>query len=165
MTLLGLQPGHDTDDLGILRDRVFVVERAARLLVVVPLQIHAVVDQADGHALATLVTDLLLDCPGHDNQPIHQRRQLAQCLAVVDAADAARMNRRDHGRPLAAFLTQQQGGKGPYHLGAVHVVVDNLRLDWREQFGQRLGSGSIVRLVDHVDLDACLLQASNAAAV
>jgi len=52
------------------------MERAARLLVVVALQVHSVVDQADRRTDPTLVPHLPLDGLGDHDQAIHQRGQL-----------------------------------------------------------------------------------------
>jgi hypothetical protein len=47
------------------------------------------------------------------------------------------MDGRDDGRALAALLAEQQRGAGAHDLGPEHVVVDDLRLERREQLGQR----------------------------
>ena len=166
VALLGLQASHDADDRRASGDRVVLVERAARLLVVVALQVDAVVDQADRRAGAALVADLLLDRLRDDDQPIHQRRQLAQGLAVVGAADAARMDGRDHGRPAAALLSEQQRGPGADHLGPDTCGCGRSPARTApSSLGQRLdgqpSSGSSMT----ADVDAGLLQPADAAAV
>ena len=165
VALLRLESSHDAHDRGLGIDVVILVQRAAGLLMVVALQVDAVVDEADGRAPAPFVGDLLLDGLRDDDQTIHQRRELTECFAVLGAADAARMHRRNDHRAAAALLTEMEGGLGADDLGPEHVVVDDLGLEIAELLGQRQDGHPIVRLVDHRRFDARLLQPADAAAV
>src|SRR6185295_697892 len=61
VALLRLEPGDDANDLRARLHPVFLGQRAARLLVVVALEVDPVVDQSDGRAGSMLGGDLALD--------------------------------------------------------------------------------------------------------
>src|SRR6185369_7334101 len=76
VALLRLEPRDDADDLGPRLHPVFLGERAARLLVVVALEVDAVIDQADRDGGATLVDQLRLAGLGDGDEPIEVWCQL-----------------------------------------------------------------------------------------
>ena len=75
MALLRFESGDDTDDLGAWLHAEVLTERAARLLVVVAVEIDAVVDEADRRKAAAFLRDLLDDGLGHGHQPVDVRRE------------------------------------------------------------------------------------------
>ena len=73
-------------------------------------------------------------------EPIHRRRQPAQERAILVAAHAARVDGAHDERPRQSLLADCQGRASADDLGAVHVVVNDLRRPGAEQlddFGQR----------------------------
>ena len=154
MALLGLQPGDDTDDLRAGFHAVLVGERAARLLVVVPVEVHAVVDERDRGRVAALVEELAFDGPRDRDELVHVRRELAQDVLVRLVPDAAGVDRADEVRPAMADLLEGQDGPRGDGLGAVHVGVDDVRPDLAQVRGQRADGDRVVHLVDDEDGDA-----------
>ena len=75
------------------------------------------------------------------------------------------MHGRDDGRALAALLAEQQRRTRADDLGAIHVVVDDLRLERARRVGQRPNGQPVVGLVYDRHVDAGLLQPPDAAAV
>ena len=80
MALLGLESRDDADDLRARLHAVFLGQRAARLLVVVAVEVDAVVDEPDRDGRPLLVDELVLDRARDGDQPVHVRRQVAQEL-------------------------------------------------------------------------------------
>jgi hypothetical protein len=83
MPLLGLETGDDANDLRARLHAVLVPQRAARLLVLVALQVDAVVDEADRSQGPSLLDDLLLHRARHGDELVHVRREPAQLLAIL----------------------------------------------------------------------------------
>ena len=101
VALLGLQPGDDADDPAAGLEPELVADRRGAL-VVVPLQVDPVVDQADRRAGPVLVGDLPGDRAADRDQLVHLRRELADQLAVLRGADPRRVDGRDDVRPAVA---------------------------------------------------------------
>ncbi len=165
MALLRLEPGDDPDDRGVLRQPVLLAQRAARVLVVVALEVHAVVDERDRGRVAALVAELLDDRTGDRDDPVHPRGQAVQDRPVLVRADPARMDGRDDVRSRTPDLAERDRRPRPDELGAVHVVVDDLRPKVAHQGGQRAGRDRVVRLVDDRDRDAVALELADGAPV
>ena len=129
------------DDLRARLHPVLVAQRAARLLVVVALEVDAVVDQADRGAGPVLVGDLALDrlarprSAGPSRGVSWRSSSRSSC-----GADPRRMDRRDDVRPAMAALAERHRGLRPDDVGAVHVGVDDVGLD--EPRGGRPGRRS-----------------------
>ena len=158
VALLRLEPGDDADELRARLHAVFLGQRAARLLVVVARQVDAVVDAPDRRGRASFVDELALDHLGDRDELVDVRRQLAQELAVLLGADAARVDGRDDVRPALADLGEGHRCAGADGLGPEHVVVDDLRALLGEVRGQRADGDRVVRLVDDEHREARLLE-------
>ena len=107
-----------------------------------------------GAAVAALVGDLPVDRVRHDDEVVDRRRQAPQLLLVLVGADARRVDRRDDPRPPVAGLAERDRRLRAHDLGAVHVVVDDVRADVGEVGGERRGRDRVVGLVDDRDVDA-----------
>ena len=158
VALFGFEPGHDAHDLGARLHAVLLGQRAARLLVVVPLEIDAVVDERDGDRVASLVADLLLDGPRHRDQPIHVRGELAQDVLVRLVTDPARVDGAHQVRPAMADLGEREDGPGRDGLGPEHVGVDDVRANLGEMSGEGSDADRVIRLVDDEDRDPGALE-------
>jgi hypothetical protein len=154
MALLRLEPRHDTDDLRARLHAVFLVERAARLLVVIPLEVDPVVDQPDRSSGPMLVGDLALDRLRDRDQLVHRRRQLADELAVLGRSDPGGVNGRDNVRPPMSTLLEGERGLGAHDVSPVHVGVDHVGPDQRQVGRHRADRVGVIGLVDDGDVEA-----------
>ena len=137
---------------------VLVAQRAARLLVVVAVEVHAVVDERARRGRAALVDDLPVDRVRDDDQVVHRGRERADRVLVLVGADAGRVDRRDDPRPAVAGLAQRDRRLRAHELRAVHVVVDDVRADVREVRGEDPRRDRVVVLVDDRHVDARALE-------
>ena len=151
MALLRLQPSDDADQRRALGEAVLLGQRATRLGVLVALEVDAVVDQLERHAGAALALELGDDRPTDRDQPIHRRRQPAQQRPIRRAPHAARVDGADHVRTRQAEPAELDRSARADQLGAVHVVVDDLRRPRAEQPHDSRQGCVVVRLIDHVN--------------
>ena len=97
MALLRLEPGHHADDLRTRLHPVLLGQRAAGLLVVVPIQVDPVVDEADRHSRPLLVR--LVEAPTDvDND--YGQRLTAYLLAPTTGGYVFWIASDDNGRLL-----------------------------------------------------------------
>ena len=129
VALLGLQPGDDADDLRAGLHPVLVAQFARRLLVVVAGEVDAVVDELDRREARPLVGDLGDDRLRDRDQLVDVGRQAAQRLAVLGGPDARRVDGRHEVRPGVAGARHREYRLRRDDVGAVHVGVDDVRLD------------------------------------
>ncbi len=159
MALLRLQPGHDADDLRAGLHPVLVGQRAARLLVVVALEVDAVVDEVHRDDVPALLLELALDRAGDRDEPVHVRGQPGEQRLVVARADPAGVDRRHEVRPAVADLAEGHDGARPDRVGAVHVGVEDVGAHLGQVRRQRADRDRVVDLVDDEDRDAGPLRA------
>ncbi len=164
MALLQLEPPHHAHDLRVGVHAVLLAERAAGLLVVVALEVHAVVDQADGRPVPALGDQLLLDRLRHGDDVVDLRRETAQLRLVLGGADARRVDGGDHPRPSMAGVPQRDRRLRAHDLRAVHVVVDDVRAHVGQVGGQRGRGDGVVGVIDDGDVDAHALELADGAA-
>ena len=164
VALLRLQTGDHADDLRAGLHPVLPRQRAARILVVVALEVHAVVDEADRDDRPAFVDELRLDGAGDGDESIELRRQFQQGLTICLGPDAAGMGRGDQVRAPLAGLAQRDDGARRDRLGAIHVGVDDVRPDFREMGCQGTHGDDVVRLIDDEDRDARLLELADGTA-
>src|SRR6266550_6895906 len=86
VTFLGLEPRDDADDLRTRLHPILVAERAARLLVIVSIEIDAVVDEPDRRPIAMLAGDLVLNGIRDGDELVHLRGEPPQRLPVLGRA-------------------------------------------------------------------------------
>ena len=164
MALLQLEAPHHAHDLGVGVHAVLLAERAAGLLVVVALEVDAVVDQADRRPVPALGDQLLLDRVRHGDEVVDLRREAAELRLVLGGADARRVDGGDHPRPPVAGVAQRDRRLRAHDLGAVHVVVDDVRAHVGQVGGQGGGGDGVVGVVDDGDVDARALELADGAA-
>jgi hypothetical protein len=165
VALLGLEPGDDADDRRIDRDRVFAVEGAADVGVGVAAQVDAVVDEADRGARSAFLLELADDRARDGDQVVHPRRQGPEQRAILLGPDATRMHGPDDIRAALSGRGQRPGRLRADHLGAVHVVVDDVGLDGCEMRGDDLDRGGVVHVVEDARRDAGALEPADGGAV
>ena len=102
MALLGLEPRDDANDLRTGLHPILIAERAARLLVVVSIEIDAVVDEPDRRPVAMLARDLVLDGIRDGDELIHLRGKRPQRLAVLRRTNPGRVDGRHNIRSMVA---------------------------------------------------------------
>ena len=163
VALLRLEPRDDPDDLRAGLHPVLLGQRAARLLVVVALEVDAVVDEADRDVSRPSSTSLCSIARETAISWSNVRRQLAQRLPVLVGADAARVDGRHEVRPALAGLAEGEDRPGRDGLGAVHVGVDDVGADLGQVRGQRADRDRVVGLVDDEDRDAGALELADGA--
>ena len=146
VALLGLQPRDDADDLRARLHPVFLGERAARLLVVVALEVDAVVDEADRDASSRPSSSSLVSLAFETAISwSNVRRQLEQGRPVRLGADPARVGRRDQVRPPLAGLAERDDRPCRHRLGAVHVGVDDVGADLGQVGRERTDGDRVIR--------------------
>ena len=164
MALLELQAPDHADDLGVGLHAVLLAEGAARLLVVVPVEVHAVVDERARRASPALGDHLAVDRVRDHDQVVHLGRQPAHLLLVLARPDARRVHGRDDPGATLPRLAQSDRGLRAHYLGAVHVVVDHVGSDVGQVRREDAGGDRVVGLVDDRHRDAQALDLVRAAA-
>ena len=165
MALLRLQPRDDPDDLRAGLHAVLLGQRAARLLVVVALEVDAVVDEADRDdrrgprrwSLASLAFETAMSW---SNCGVSS----SSACAVRLGPDAARMGGGDEVRPALAGLAEGDDRARRDGLGAVHVGVDDVGPDLGQVGRQGPDRDRVVGLLDDEDRDAGPLELADGAA-
>jgi len=102
VALLGLESRDDAHDLRTGLHPILIAERAARLLVVVSIEIDAVVDEPDRRPVAMLARDLVLDGIRDSDELIHLRGKRPQRLAVLRRTNPGRVDGRHNIRSMVA---------------------------------------------------------------
>ena len=141
-----------------------VVERAARLLLGVALEVDAVVDEVDRGADAALVIELADDRARDGDQAVHPRGEAAQELAILLGPDAARVDRADDERAGPTGRREGPRGLRAHDLGPVHVVVDDVGLDGGEVRRDGLDRRVVGHVVEDAHVHARALDAAHARA-
>ena len=155
------------DDLRAGLHAVLLGERAARLLVVVALEVHAVVDEADRDASPGPRRSSLASIALRDRDELVDRRASARSSAARSSlgADPARVDRRRRGTAAAGRASPSaMTARRADDLGAVHVGVDDVGADLGQVRRQGADRDRVVGLVDDEDRDAGALELADGAA-